>query len=181
MRWRFPRMKRLSLEFYRRPAPPRWAGWLLLIVAFAFAGDLARTFLALNAEVAQKELRLGRLDRATDAGLVRVAAVAPSAEELRFAADAIRHLAMPWDRLFRALEGAQRGEVTLLSIEPDADAGSVLIQGNAQSYASALAYVSALAHEPDLERVRLVKYETARADPRRPLSFSVAASWRRTP
>ena len=173
-------MKRLTLEFHRRPAPPRWAGVLLLLVALAFAGDLARSCLALRAAVARKEAKLARLESSGVPSLVPVSA-APSAEELRFAADTIRRLAMPWDRLFRALEGARRDEVTISSIEPDARAGRVLVEANARDYASALEYLSALSRAPGLSEVRLVKYETTRADPSRPLSFSVSAAWSRAP
>lgn len=172
-------MKRLELEFYRRTAPPRWAGWLLLLVTLAFAGDLARSYVTLQADIQAKEERLARLDRSTDSHWVRVSSTPPSAEELDFAADTIRRLATPWNALFHALEGAQSKDITLLAVDPDPDSGSVVVTGSARDYTSILGYVSALAAQPALKRVRLQKYETTPADPQRPLSFTISAAWRR--
>ena len=171
-------MKRLKLEFFRRTSPPRWAGWLLLLVALAFAADLARSYETLRAEIGRKENQIARLKATADLRLVRVSATPPSAEELRFAADTIRRLATPWNSLFRALEGAQSEAVSLISIEPDAEVGSVIVTGSARDYGSTLAYVSALAAQPALKRVRLLKYETVPGNAQRPLSFAVTASWR---
>lgn len=172
-------MKRLDFEFLRHKAPPRWAAWLLLLVALAFAGDLARSYRTLQAEIQAKEVKLARLDEGADPHLVRVSAKPPSTEELAIAADTIRRLATPWNSLFRALEGARTKGVSLLSVAPDADAGNVIITGSARDYAATLSYVSALSDQPPLKRVRLLKYETSPADPRHPLSFTVSATWRR--
>jgi len=171
-------MKPLELEFCRRTAPPRWAGWLLLLVALAFAGDLARSYRTLQAEIHAKEAKLARLDEREAPHLVRVSAAPPSAEELAIASDTIRRLATPWNSLFHALEGARSKGISLSSIEPDADSGSVTLTGGARDYTAILRYVSVLAAQPALERVRLLKYDTEPADPLHPLSFTISAAWR---
>ena len=135
--------------------------------------------MTLKAGIQAKEEKLARLNRSTELHLVRVSSTPPSAEELDFAADTIRRLATPWNALFHALEGAQSKDVTLLAVEPDSDSGSVIVTGSARDYASTLGYVSALAAQPALRRVRLQKYETTSAEPQRPLSFTISASWRK--
>ena len=171
-------MKPLDLDFARSPAAPRWAGWVLLIVASAFAAELGRSYVVLRKSVERQELRLSKLaKKSANSHVVRVALHPASPEEMRFARDTIRRLATPWDRLFAALESANIKGISLLSVEPNAERGEVVITGEARDYLATLNYVAALSAEKRLRWTHLVKHETKAGDPGRPLTFTVSATW----
>lgn len=169
-------MQRLELDFRRSRRAPGWASYALLAVALAFAADLALSYRSLAAQVASLEARLL-------AAPARVPGAAtssrrPDADEYAFARDTVRRLSTPWESLFSTLEGAQNDRVALLAIEPDAEAGTVSISGEARDYLAALTYVANLAEQKTLSRVHLVRHELARGGGTRPVAFTVSASWR---
>jgi hypothetical protein len=172
-------MRRLDLDFCRiRPASP-WAGWVLIVIAAAFIAELGVSYLGAREALVQKQQRLAQLGRPTEfakrtgAGSQRV-----SAEEIAFAAETIRRLATPWDTLFTALESAASDDVALLAIDPDPASGTVVISGESRNYLTALSYVLDLRRAKTLSRVQLLKHELRQNDPRRPVAFSISASWR---
>lgn len=167
------RMPPLQLDFLGRRRP-LWAGLVLLATGLAFAGEVGLSYRHLHSDVTQMEARLvaAPAPSATSAGLR-----APEAGEIAFARETVRRLSTPWEKLFAALEWAHSERVVLLSIEPDAEAGTVSIAGEARDYLAALTYVANLAEQGTLNRVHLARHELTRSGPRR-VAFTVSASWR---
>jgi len=173
------RMQRLDLDFQGSRHASGWAGYALLVVSLALAADLAATYVRLES---RREELSARLRSAPPRAPVRVLAGAPAdANDYAFARDTFRRLSTPWHRLFTALEGAQNDRVALLSIEPDADAGTVSISAEARTYLDALTYVANLAEQKALSRVYLVRHELGRGGGARPVSFTVSAAWQKKP
>jgi Tfp pilus assembly protein PilN len=101
--------------------------------------------------------------------------------ERAFARQTIKRLSMPWDELFDALEASGNGSIALLAIEPDAEARTVSLSGEAKDYLSALTYVANLGEQKTLTRVHLVRHELRQSGAVRPVAFVVSASWGAAP
>lgn len=171
-------MDRIDLDFLQSGRRARWPALALIALALVFAGDLVRTYRALDAEVTAKEIRLAR---AAESGATRArpeAAVATSAEEYESARAIVRRLSTPWARLFEALEAAQVDRIALLAVEPDAESGTVSLSGEAKDYLAALSYVTTLEQQPALKRVHLARHESKQGSRERPISFTITAAWR---
>lgn len=177
-------MRALELDFLRRGRRAGWAAWTLLAVAIAFALDVGWSWHVLREEVSRKEARLvANAGEVRPAELMKVssqrAPQRPLREgELAAARDTLHRLSIPWDALFRALEEAQTDRVALLSIEPDAGNGTVALTGEAKDYFAVLSYVATLEQQKSLGRVHLVRHETRLNEPRRPVAFTISASWK---
>jgi hypothetical protein len=175
-------MRSLDLDFLQRGRRPGCASWTLLAVAVAFALDLGGTWMTLNDEIerktAQLNARAGEMQRPN---VIRVATQPVPEGELSAARDTLRRLAVPWNSLFRALEAAQTDRAWLLTVEPEAQNGTVTLTGEARDYLAALSYVANLEQQPSLSRVHLARHETRQNDPQRPLAFTVSASWKERP
>jgi hypothetical protein len=164
-------MRRLEVNFAARAGRSRWAGHVLLGVALALSLDAAHSYRELRASIGRSEAQLAR-------GAPRGAParkVAP--EEVAAARETLEHLALPWDRLFGALESAANDQVALLGIEPDPKAGTVVISGDSKNYLAALTYVLDLSRAGALNRVQLVRHEVKTQDPQGAVAFAVSASW----
>ncbi len=174
-------MRALDLDYQRQGVRSAWAGWVLLAVAVAFAADLGSAYFELRAQLQRDEARAARLARALPAqGAVKTDPKALE-QELIQARDTINRLALPWGRLFNSLESAQADGVALLSIEPDPEAGTVMLSGEGKDYPAVLTYVAWLMSEKALSGVHLVKHEIRVNEPLRPVSFIVSAAWSRGP
>lgn len=168
-------MRALELDYRRARRRTHLAAWALLVAGCVLAADGAVRYHELRAEVEAKQALLAQ------GPLRRVSAAAPSvdADEYAFARDTIRRIAMPWDSFFDALEQARSERVTLLSIEPDVDNGTVSLTGEAKDFLAALTYLAQLSAERRLGRVHLVRHELkGAAGSRRPLAFTISATWR---
>ena len=164
-------MQRIELDFVRRRPASRWAGHVLLAVALGMAGDLALTYVQLQRDVRSNEALLARAQPAK-----RVQPV--SKEEIALAKDTVERLALPWPKLFAALEEAASDQVALLAIEPDTKSGTVTISGDSKDYLAALTYVLNLSRADTLSHVQLVRHEVKQNDPQRPVAFSIQAAWK---
>ena len=172
-------MRRLDLDFHRTRLASPWAGWVLMVIAAAFITELGVSYLGAREALAQKQRRLAELGRPTEfAKWVGPRSQRASAEEIAFAAETIRRLTTPWDNLFTALESAASDDVALLAIDPDPASGTVVISGESKDYLAALSYVLYLRRAKTLANVQLIKHELRQNDPRRPVAFSISASWR---
>jgi hypothetical protein len=170
-------MQRLDLDFRRiRPTLP-WARWLLFAIAVGLVADLGVSYVDIRESITRKEERLAKLARPAD-GPPGARSRNISAEEIAVAREIILRLSMPWDNLFGALESTPTDKVALLAIEPDAKSGTVVISGEGEDYPAALGYASELGRAKYLSHVHLIKHELHQADPRRPVAFSISATWR---
>jgi len=166
----------LELDHLRKTPRPGRASWILLAVAVAFAGDVARAYLSVRSDIAARTARLAGLPDLRSAREAPGASLSP--EEFTAAQDTILRLATPWDNVFRALESARSDDVALLSIEPDAGSGSLSISGEARSYPAALTYVAWLSAAKTLKNVRLARHEVLKNSPRGAVAFTVSADWK---
>ena len=164
-------MQRIELDFIRRAQRSRWAGRVLLAVALGLAGDMAFSYASLLRSVKENESIVARAQPG------KPPAAPASAEEVALARDTVERLALPWPKLFAALEAAASDQVALLAIEPDTKSGTVKISGDSKDYLAALGYVLNLSQADTLSHVQLVRHEVRQNDPQRPVSFSISAAW----
>jgi len=164
-------MKRLEINFVGRGRRSAWPGRILFAVALALSVDMALTYRELHAA---RDLAQAKLAQAQPRS-APARKVAP--EEVAAVRETLDRLAMPWERLFGALESAASEEVALLAIEPDPKAGTVVISGDGKDYLAALSYVLNLSRAEALSRVQLVRHEVKANDPQRPVAFAVSAGW----
>lgn len=164
-------MQRIELDFIRRRPASRWAGRVLLAVALGMAGDLAVTYVQLQRDVKSSEAVLAHAHPHKPARPV-------SKEELALARDTVERLALPWSKLFAALESAANDQVALLAIEPDTKSGTITISGDSKDYLAALTYVLNLSRAEALSHVQLVRHEVKKNDPQHPVAFSIQAAWK---
>lgn len=171
-------MKALHLDFIRAPAPPRWPQLVLLVVAGAFAADVARNYVETRDSIDVIERQLVRKSRTSlPADVPRTRSIQYREGDLAAARETIRRMSLPWDRLFAAIESARTEGTLLLAVEPEADAGSVTLTGEARDYLRLLNYVSALSTADGLQRVQLVRHAAISGHPQRALAFTITASW----
>src|SRR5205823_4077600 len=135
----------IEIDILREGWRPRWAAWLLLAVAIAFAGDTARHYRTLGDQIALKRSRLARIPAHV---AQRQTPERMNPEEYKFARQTISRLAIPWDDLFRSLEAAKTDDLALIDIDPDPSNASVVVSGEAKNYLAVLTYVARLAEQP---------------------------------
>jgi Tfp pilus assembly protein PilN len=163
-------VKRLAVDFVRRARSP-WAARGLLVLAAAMAVDAAVSYLGTQASLEAAEARLARAEPR------RAPARELPAAEIAAVRETLDRLALPWGRLFTALESAASADVALLGIEPDPKAGTVLIAGDSKDYRAVLNYVLTLSRTEGLSRVQLVRHQAKSEDPKSPVSFTLSAAW----
>lgn len=98
-------------------------------------------------------------------------------EQVARANGIIRQLAMPWDRLFDALEKASSREVAVLSIEPDPSRGLLRAGAEAKNAKAMFAYLQGLGKSGFLQDPVLLSHQLRQDDPLRPIQFTFSASW----
>lgn len=171
-------MASIELDYLRRPRRSPWASWVLLAAALAFAADVSWSYYRARDEIQEREARLAHLGTEGPADDGSAAPGATLEEEMSLARQTIRRLAVPWENLLGTLESVPHDNVALLSIEPDADSGTVLVSGEARDYLALLTYVVRLSNEHSLRDVYLARHEVKQNDPMKPIAFAVSALWR---
>ena len=166
-------MRSLDLDHLRSRSRAPWVRYALVAAAIGFAVDQGLYYRSIAEGLRTAELRLASTRPLPAPASNHVT----GAEEIAMARDTVGRLSTPWNRLFAALEKAHTDQVSLLSIEPDAEVRTVTINGEAKDYLAALTYLASLADQPALRRVHLVRHENQRAGSTRPLSFTVSAAW----
>jgi hypothetical protein len=173
-------MRPIDLDFRRSRPRSAWAGWTLLALGVALAADVTVSYHRARDTLADREARWAKLGGAKGAtrpaGAAPARAVAP--EEVKFARETIRRISTPWRNLFGALESTSTGDISLLSIEPDPESGTVVISGESKDYLAVLNYVSRLEGAKTLRGVDLIRHEVRQNEPQRPVAFSVSAVWK---
>jgi hypothetical protein len=167
-------LQAIKLDFCRSRSAPPWMAPLLFAVSLAFAADVGFSFMKTVREISVNEKKLAALEPHA----YKAARRAPP-EEIAAARETMQRLATPWDRLFSALESAASDEVALLSIQPDAKAGTVTISGDSKDYLAALTYVLNLSRADSLSHVQLARHEVKQNDPQKSVAFWVSAGWKK--
>ena len=147
-------------------------GWFLLVLGAALCLGALLSKQRLEQEVVAVEAHLQGTSKAP------AAAGRAFETEISEAEEVARQLATPWQKLFQSLERASTEEVALLSVQPDAQRGSVSIIGEAKAYGDILSFARRLNQQAPLGDAHLVGTEIKEADPQRPMVFTIAAHWR---
>lgn len=165
-------MRRLDVDFSGRAETSPWVGRVLLAVAVAWSLNVAMSYHDLRGALELNHAKAAAAQARSGASPRKI-----SPEELAAVRETVDRLAMPWDKLFGALESAASDQVALLGIEPDIKAGTVMISGDSKDYLAALTYVLNLSRTEALTRVQLARHELKANDPQAPVNFAVSASW----
>lgn len=171
-------MRRLNLDFQRKSASIG-GGMVLLAIALLLGGKLFADYRNVTAEIERGEATLARLERLTGHKAVRPGkqGADPYGAEIKRANEVIDQLALPWDQLFAAVEGAAGKEVALLAIQPDKHKGEVIIGGEAKDVSAMLDYMRRLNGARQLRKIDLLSHQIQQQDPQKPVRFNLSAKW----
>lgn len=171
-------MQRLDLDFQKGPATWPLPGIALLVAGLGLTAMLFQHHVEIGDELTRAEGSVARLKR--DAERQRLF---DARSENRSASDSTTvrkwRSREQWEGLFGGLEAAADDTVTLLSFEPGI--AEISLRGEAKDFSAMTDYVKRLSALPVLADVRLTEHETVRDHPRRPIRFSVHASWKDAP
>lgn len=171
----------LRLDFLTDRPKPDSTGLVVLFAGLAALTAVGVEYRAVSAETAALEARIADFRRMTRRELppIREAAIDSKtlAQEIRQANVVLAQLNLPWDALFRELEGAAVEGVTLLAIQPEVGSGKVRIAGEAKRYDAALAYVAKLESGERFANVFLTSHQVRANAPQRPVVFELVADW----
>ena len=177
-------MRRIELDYQRRPALAYGVGVCLLFFAlFVAAGAAVLFFQLADARDAARE-RLARHDRAQSRLVQRAMTrdeVAQQRAEVKRANEIAARLDLPWGALFKAVESASMDSVALLGIQPDAQKRSVNIAAESRDLAGAVAYAKRLSQEAVFAEVHIINHQVQEQEPQKPLRFEIQAIWRERP
>lgn len=104
-------------------------------------------------------------------------AITFSTEELRFYQTIQQATQLPWDDLLDALENAQRDDVYLMQVLPDASAQRVTVEAKATDLKVVLLYIDALAQSKVLKDIFLQQHEVNKELGSTPVDFTIIAKW----
>jgi Tfp pilus assembly protein PilN len=99
-------------------------------------------------------------------------------EQMRDAQAVLRQLALPWGQLVESLESAAMPDVAVLQVQPDAQSRVLRVTAEAKGEDTMFRYLRRLSSAEGFSDVHLVSHQVREDDPRRPLQFSVQASFR---
>lgn len=176
-------MRTLELDYQRDHRPVPWLGVAVLVAALA---GLAALALAWQTFTQQALAWQAQADRALRQSAQHAPAARPLGEqalraqqlEVRQANQVVRELAVPWNTLFQAVEGAGGEGIALLSLDPDPQKGVVKISGEAKNLDVLLAYVKQLAAREVFSGVLLQSHQVQGEIAEKPLRFALVAHWR---
>lgn len=161
-----------ELDFLAKPARP-WLGWIALVVMSGALGALVLAWNQRNVDLNGLSARLFRLEQSMPSASMRPTSSPVPAERLAIVQ---RDLHRPWPGLLNAIEAAHRAPVQLLTIEPDAQSGKVLVSGVTKRFSEITDYVRALSQQTLFE-VTLLSHLKPVEPPGQPFRFVIAARW----
>jgi Tfp pilus assembly protein PilN len=174
-------MRRLELDFRRRPRTARTLGIVLLAASVAGVVAMANHYQRLQDRIVEAESVLHKHGAASRKQAVAASSgrdAQSTALEFKRANEIALQLRTPWPDLFANVEAAQTPEVALLSIESANDKQSLKIAGEAKNLDAVLAYLRDLQEQPLLANVYLQSHQVQQQDPQRPVRFALGAGWR---
>lgn len=174
-------MRRINLDYQRRRT--NYPARVLLVVGCLAAAVASYGAWTQAQSLSVLEEKLARLDRQRPERLERRDDKANPAltSELREAHALQAALNRRWRELFDAIEHAQNPDIALLSIEPDAGKGSLLVSAEARNYAAMLAYLQCLEQTPVLRNALLVQHNVQQKVAEHPIRFTLSAIWEQSP
>lgn len=170
--------RHLELDYLQQGAAGRlrWGGLALLAFAALAGAKQADLYFSAKREVGELEIRQSRL-ASRDGAVEKVVLPEATVREIHRANDVIEQIALPWDRLFRAVESAAGDKVGLLGITPDPKTGTVEVAGEAADLNAMFDYLKRLQRQPSLKAVYLLNNKLNDQDQQHPIRFTVTASW----
>jgi hypothetical protein len=179
-RLKMERLKTVRLNHAATPWSSRHMGGAVLLAGVAsmilvlgWLHEVTGRTDAVASDITRLQQR-GKPDTATGSG---AAPDTRSAVEIAAVKAALAELAMPWEVLFKSLEGLKLPGVSVVSIEPDAKQRKVRITAKAVDTTAMLAYVEALEALLMLSDVFLLGHENDPDGEGLPISFDVEATW----
>ena len=121
-----------------------------------------------------------QLNAQTEIAGARIANAPPSAAQAQEAARVqamLAQLAVPWEDLLSAIEAARTQSITIESIQPQAQEGTVSINANAADFSAVAGFIQRLEQQERLQNVTLVS-ETRPDSSAGLLRFALSAQWR---
>jgi hypothetical protein len=175
-------MTALHLDFlHPRRRRPR-VGVALLAAGLLVAGGAAWRHGSLAADNAALRERLAQADGLANRSRAPLRAASPAeartqAQALARANAVLASLNMPWNGFFAELESVADKQVTLLSIQPEADGRRVRLGGEARRYEQVLAYVARLEATEGFGQVFLATHALREGPGGRTVVFTLSADW----
>jgi hypothetical protein len=170
-------MRTLELDYRRKERAHPWA-FALLAAGFLAVLTLADRYQAVSEEAADLREDKRRLEGAS--GPARASeprSTKDTDERLQGARLVVAQLNVPWDTLFRALEGIDEKDVGLLAISPDPNKQQVKLQMEAKSLEAMLSYHRKLAENPVFSDIALTDHQVVQDDPDKPVRFNMNGTW----
>ena len=168
----------LQLDFIAAPGRRRLAGVVVLAAGLALAGELVVEY----RDAQQRLQQLETADALLSAARPPRAVPRESADgEMKSAQAVVRQLSLPWAELIGALERAATNDVAVLQIQPDAQQRLLRLTAEARDERLMLEYLRRVVATGSFAEVHLVSHQVREDDPRRPLQFSLQASFRPAP
>ena len=171
-------MNKLHLDYHRSTKPPM-TGVILLLVSIAAAilagSQYHRLMYGIDAWEDSKRMleKTPGIQAQSNARDMR-----GPFQNIRQANDVLHQIALPWERLFHAVESSMGPEVTLLSMEPDVEKHTVNISCEAKDIGAMLNFIKRLKERQELGSVYLQSHRIQEHDPEKPVRFSLIALWR---
>ena len=181
-------IRRIDFEFASRNRHGgSRAGWVALAMGLCAVLAVAAMYSGIEERSAQWELAARKVAQADPVGRT-VAGIPADAQartklvsQVEDANDVIGRLSLPWNTLFRSLEGAALDTVALLGVQPQPQQRLVTLVGEARSYADVLEYMERLDASDAFVHARLVSHKVKSEGPVHPVDFIIAAQWRMPP
>jgi hypothetical protein len=177
-------MRSFYFDLIATPRPRIWVRGILLVAGLvAIAGVLGfeRTVLSPQIEE-QRQLISSQRDKMGSKVIESTMKPEELSSAWRTAQNAAVQLNLPWSRFFASLgESSNAGGVALISIEPDAQKGQVVLVAEARNLDSMLDFVSALQISDEFSEVALQSHLINKAVPEQPIRFRLSTKWRTKP
>lgn len=172
-----------SINFGSAPVLTRPAVALLLagvIVAGAVATQVWQQHEALNA--ARLSLQLAEQRLASTRGIVTSSAAQPAlpAAQIKAVNEAVRRLNVPWGEIAQGIEAIRVPDTALLSIEPNARSGRMVVLAEAKNADAMLALYQRALNDSQFADAHLRKLEPNDKEALPVLRFSLDARWNTT-
>jgi len=158
----------------------RWA--LALLGAVGLLGTLAQWRLVTTPQLlAQRQLVQEQRARMGSEQPVARMKPAEMTQAWQRAQAVSQQLQLPWSRFFLSLgQTSTQSQVALISIEPDAQKGQLVVLAEARNMGAMLKFVSALQDSAGFSGVTLQSHLINRALPEKPIRFRLNAKWSTT-
>jgi hypothetical protein len=153
----------------------------LMLIGVCAVGVVTYSYIVQTRQKSGLELKLAALTRAVPRQPVdRAAAVRLTEEGSRLA----QELGAPWTQMLNDLELASadtRGQIAILSVEPDHEKHRIHINAESQDLTLALAFLQRLQKSRSLQYPMLDSHEIVTDNNQHPVRFAMSAEWRESP